>query len=48
MAKINKFIVKYAEIFKGNAIDFDAAKPHDRLVERFAKIIRKRGILGRH
>lgn len=40
MAKINKFIVEYAEVFKGYKINFDDAKPPKHLIKKFVKIIK--------
>ena len=40
MAKINKFIVQYAEVFKGFKFNLDVAKPPKYLVKRFIKIIK--------
>lgn len=39
MAKINKFIVQYAEVFKGLRVNFNEAKPPKNLIKRFVKII---------
>lgn len=39
MAKINKFIVEYAEVFKGVKFNFDEDKPPKYLIKRFVKII---------
>jgi predicted transposase YbfD/YdcC len=39
MAKINKFIVEYAEVFKGMKLSFDEVKPPKYLVKRFVKIV---------
>ncbi len=39
MAKINKFIVEYAEVFKGFKVSFDESKPPKYLIKRFVKII---------
>lgn len=40
MAKINKFIVQYAEVFKGFKFNLDVAKPPKYLVKMFVKIIK--------
>lgn len=40
MAKINKFIVKYAEVFKGFKINIDKTKPPKYIVKRFVNIIK--------
>lgn len=39
MAKINKFIVEYAEVFKGFKVSFNESKPPKYLIKRFVKII---------
>lgn len=39
MAKINNFIVEYAEVFKGLKFNFDDSKPPKYLIKRFVKII---------
>lgn len=40
MAKINKFIVQYAEVFKWLKFNLDVTKPHKYLVKMFVKIIK--------
>ena len=40
MAKINKFIVQYAEVFKWLKFNLDVTKPPKHLVKMFVKIIK--------
>lgn len=40
MAKVNRFIIEYAEILKDVKIDVDGAKPPSYLVKRFVRIVK--------
>jgi len=41
MAKLNKFIVEYTEVFKGLKFNIDESKPPRYLIKRFVRIISK-------
>lgn len=41
MAKINRFIVQYAELLKDVKIDFDGKKPPKYLIKRFVNVIKE-------
>lgn len=41
MAKINRFIVQYAEVLKNVTIDLDGKKPPKYLIKRFVKVIKE-------